>query len=178
MASASFILLRAVAAVALSVAPVMAQPSALALTRLKPADAEMRRLILEGHARSAVFRGLVDEIQRSNAVVVIQFGLCAKGRIRSCVSNVDGDVQRRHIRIKLNTTATDDRLIATIAHELQHAVEIVRDPDTVDAATTLLLYRRIGTRDCRTRLTDKCETDAALQMEAFVNAELAAGTGK
>ena len=178
MASASFILLGAVAAVALSVAPVLAQPSSLALTRLKPADAEMRRLILEGRARSAVFRGLVDEIQRSNAVVVVQFGLCANGRIRSCVSNVDGDVQRRHIRIKLNTKATDDRLIATIAHELQHAVEIVRDPDTIDAATTLLLYRRIGTRDCRTGLTDKCETDAALQIEALVNAELAAGTGR
>ena len=154
----------------------MAQPSSLALTRLKPADAEMRRLILEGHARSAVFRGLVDEIQRSNAVVVVQFGLCANGRIRSCVSNVDGDVQRRHIRIKLNTTATDDRLIATIAHELQHAVEIVRDPDTVDVATTLLLYRRIGTRDCRTGLTDKCETEAALRIETLVNEELTVGT--
>jgi hypothetical protein len=178
VASVSFILLGAVAAVALAVAPIMAQPSSLALTRLKPADAEMRRLILEGHARSAVFRGLVDEIQRSNAVVVVQFGFCANGRIRSRISNVDGDLQRRHIRIKLNTKATDDRLIATIAHELQHAVEIVREPDTVDVATTLLLYRRIGTQDCQSGLTDKCETETAIEIEALVNRELSLRSGR
>jgi hypothetical protein len=177
VAKASFIL-GSVEALVLSVTPAIAQTSSPALTRVKPAGPEMRRLILEGHARSAAFRALVDEIQRSNAIVVVQIGLCANGRIRSCVSNVDADVNGRYIRIKLNTKATDDRLIATIAHELQHAVEIVRDPETVDATTTLSLYRRIGTNDCRARLTDKCESEAALQIEAFVNAELAAGTGK
>jgi hypothetical protein len=168
------ILLASVAVIGLWCPSAIAQSSPPELTRLKPADAEMRRLILEGHAQSEAFRALVDEIQRSNVIVVVQFGFCANGRVRSCVSNVDEDANQRHIRIKVSTKTTDDRLIATIAHELQHAVEILRDPETVDGPSTLQLYRRIGTWDCRTGLTDKCETEAALHIEARVNDELTA----
>jgi hypothetical protein len=178
VANASYRLLGSVAALVLSVSPAIAQTASLALTRLKPADAEMRRLVLEGHAQSEAFRALVDEIQRSNVIVVVQFGFCANGRVRSCVSNVDEDANQRHIRIKVSTKTTDDRLIATIAHELQHAVEILRDPETVDGPSTLQLYRRIGTRDCRTGLTDKCETEAAVHIEARVNDELTASRAR
>ena len=174
MAKTLCILLASVAVIGLWCPWAIAQSSPPELTRLKPADAEMRRLIIDGHERSAAFRDLVSEVQRSNAIVVVQFGLCANGRIRSCVSNVDGDANRRHVRIKVNTNTTDDRLVATIAHELQHAVEILRDPETVDVRSTLQLYRRIGTLDCRDGLTDKCETEAALHIEARVNDELTA----
>lgn len=63
-------------------------------------------------------------------------------------------------------------LLATIAHELHHAVEIIRDPTVVDRASTLALYRQIGTGDCREGLTDACETDEALKVEARVLDEL------
>jgi len=178
VARTPFALLGAVVVAGWLCSPLTAQGSEPELTRLKPADPEMRRLIFDGHARSATFRDLVDEVQRSNAIVVVQFGLCANGRIRSCVSNVDGDATRRHIRIKVNTKTTDDRLIATIAHELQHAVEILSDPGTVDAHSTLLLYRRIGTMECRNGLTDRCETEAALQIESLVNRELSQHTSR
>ena len=39
---------------------------------------------------SATFRTIVDELQRSHAIVVVQFGLCANGRFRSCVVGVKG----------------------------------------------------------------------------------------
>jgi hypothetical protein len=142
------------------------------LVRLKPADAEMRRLIGDGFERSATFRALVDAIHRSNAVVIVQYGLCANGRFRSCVTNVDGDRDRRSIRIKVNTRMTDDRLIATIAHELHHAIEILSDPDVASPESVLALYRRIGTGPCRQGLSEACETDAALAAEATVMEEL------
>jgi coenzyme F420-reducing hydrogenase gamma subunit len=144
----------------------------LQLTRVKPADPEMRRLVLDGYMRSSTFSALVDELQRSNAIIVIQFGTCANGRVRSCVSNVDGDERQRHIRIKVNTRTTDDRLIATIAHELQHATEITRERTATNSEQTLALYRRIATGKCRAGLSDACETDAALRVEAVVNHEL------
>ena len=152
-----------------------AQDDHLRLTRLKPADTEMRRLVLDGYSRSAVFGELVDELQRSNAIVVVQFGSCAKGRIRSCVSNVEGDLRQRHIRIKVNTRTTDDRLIATIAHELQHAIEIVREPSVFNAKQTLALYRRLAIGKCREGLSEVCETDAAVEIESRVNDELSRG---
>jgi hypothetical protein len=142
------------------------------LIRVKPADPEMRRLISDGYARSASFSSLVDEIHRSNAIVVVQFGQCANGRFRSCVTNVDGDERQRHVRVKINTQTTDDRLIATIAHELHHVVEILREPDVTSPDTTLALYRRIGSGKCHEGLSEACETDAALALEARVQEEL------
>jgi hypothetical protein len=142
------------------------------LIRVKPADPEMRRLISEGYSRSASFRSLVDEIHRSNAVVVVQFGLCANGRFRSCVTNVDGDARQRHVRVKVNTRTTGDRLIATIAHELQHVVEILREPDVTGPDSALALYRRIGSGKCHEGLSEACETDAALALERQVQQEL------
>ena len=146
-----------------------AQPAGeIQFVRLKPAGPDLRRLLVEGHSRSEVFRALVDEIQRSNAVVVIQFGLCANGRFRSCVTSVDGDSRQRHVRVKIKPRPTDDRLIASVAHELQHVVEIVRQPDVTNAETALSLYRRIGTGRCREGLSEACETEAALSIEARV----------
>ena len=100
-----------------------------AFTRVRGADDTVRALIREGDARSESFRAMVDEIHRSNAVVMVQFGFCAKGQVRSCVVNVHGDARQRHIRILVDTRTTNDRLIATIAHELHHSLEIIRTPD-------------------------------------------------
>jgi len=144
----------------------------LQFVRLKPADPEIRRLIVDGHHRSEAFRALIDEIQRSSVVVIIQFGLCANGRFRSCVTNVDGDGRQRNIRVKINTRTTDDRLIATVAHELRHVVEILGDADATSAERTLALYRRIGEGNCRAGLSEACETRAALDAEQQVLQEL------
>jgi hypothetical protein len=153
--------------------PAAVNVDAPTLVRVKPADAEMRRLVLAGHARSATFRGLLDEIHQSNVMVVIQFGQCAKGRVRSCVSHVEGDSRQRHIRIKVNAQTTDDRLIATIAHELEHALEIARRPEVTNSTQALALYRTIALGRCGQGLDERCETEAALQVEARVNDELA-----
>lgn len=143
-----------------------------ALTRVRGADDTMRTLISEGDSRSESFRAIVDEIQLSNAVVMVQFGLCAKGQVRSCVSHVEGDDRQRHIRILVDTRTTNDRLIATIAHELHHALEIIRLPHVTNSEQALVLFRQIAKGACRKGLDDRCETEAALAMEATVLGEL------
>ena len=142
------------------------------LTRVRGIDQEFRTLIREGDARSASFREIVDEIQRSNTIVMVQYGLCAKGQIRSCVTHVSGDATARNIRIVINTRTTNDRLIATIAHELQHALEIIRTPEATGAEQVMALYRRIGKGECAKGRSDRCETEAALAVEAKVLGEL------
>ncbi len=142
------------------------------LTRVRGADETMRSLIRDGDARSDTFRAIVDELQRSNAVVMVQFGLCAKGLVRSCVSHVEGNESQRHIRILVNTRTTNERLIATIAHELHHALEIVREPQVTSGELVMALYRRIAKGACGKGLDERCETEAALVAEATVLEEL------
>jgi hypothetical protein len=142
------------------------------VTRVRGATTDLHRLVLEGDARAPTFRALVDEIHASNAIVIVQFGMCAGGRFRSCVAGVAGSARQRSVRIIVNTRMVHDHLIATIAHELQHAVEILRDPDARDRRTVLALYRRIGNGKCRQGLSAFCETDAAAAVEKRVLEEL------
>ena len=174
MAFAGSLIAVMLAALSSTVAPVAQADvvDGLQFVRLKPADREMRRLITDGYRRSESFRRRTDDIHRSNAIVVVMYGQCANGRFRSCVTNVDSDGRQRIIRVKINTRFNDDRLIATIAHELRHVVEILADPDAVDAARTLALYRRIGEGQCREGLSEACETKAALETERQVLDEL------
>jgi hypothetical protein len=149
-----------------------ADSTAWPFTRVRGNDPEVRRLIRDATARSKTMLALVEEIQQSNAIVFVGYGQCAKGQICSCVTGVEGDEHHRAIRIVVDSRTTGYGLMATIARELQHAVEIVREPSAVDGATTMALYRRIGTGQCRLGLSERCETELALTAERAVLEEL------
>ena len=140
--------------------------------RVRSTERFMIALIREGYERSAAFRDLVDVLQRSNAIVVVQPASCAGGRIRSCLVSVIGSGRERHIRIKVDPNMSHDWLIATVAHELQHAVEIVEHPDVIDASGVLKLYRGIALGRCREGLSEECEIRRALETERRVLEEL------
>lgn len=67
---------------------------------------------------------------------------------------------------------SNDRLIATVAHELQHAVEVAEHPEVTDASSALELYRRIAFGRCRQGLSEECETTRALATERKALEEL------
>jgi hypothetical protein len=141
-------------------------------TRVRSSERFMIALIGEGYERSPEFRDLVDVLQRSNVIVVVQPASCAGGRIRSCLVSVNGSASERHIRINVDPHTSHDRLIATVAHELQHAVEIAEYPEVVDASAVLKLYRKVAIGRCREGLSEECETTRALVTEKKVLDEL------
>jgi hypothetical protein len=142
-------------------------------SRVRSDDHYVMALIRKGYEGSAAFRELVDTIQRSNVIVFVQPGFCAKGRIRSCLVAVAGSEHDRHIRIRLDPQHTiENGLIAAAAHELQHAVEVVEHPDVVDGETLTILYRRIASGRCGQGLSEECETQRALLTERTVFREL------
>lgn len=141
-------------------------------TRVRSTERFMISLIREGYDRSSTFRSLVDTLQQSNVIVYVQPAVCAGGRIRSCLTSVNGSPAERHIRINVDTRTSHNALIGTIAHELQHAVEIAEHADVFDAPAARRLYRAIGIGRCRDGLSDECETNAAIAMESRVMEEL------
>jgi hypothetical protein len=145
-------------------------------TRVRSTQRPMIALLREGYDRSPTFRELVDTLQQSNIIVFVQPAVCARGRIRSCLTSVNGSGLERHIRISVDTRTSHNSLIATMAHELQHAVEIAEHLEVIDAASALRLYRRIAFGRCREGLSDECETSRALDTEATVMKELYAET--
>jgi hypothetical protein len=144
-----------------------------AYTRVRSMNPYVAALVREGYERSAAFRSLVDTLQQSNATVIVQPGICAGGRIRSCLVAVAGSMRERQIRITVDPRHTiRNGLIAAVGHELQHAVEIAEHPEVIDAATAVALYRQMALGRCGQGLSEECETERALETERAVLREL------
>lgn len=172
--SAAIVVLGALAVLtAASASPV----SAATTTRVRSSDTAILALLSEGADRSATFSTLVDAIEHSNGIVYVEFGYCAFGHLNGCVlpliASPHGD---RYLRILVTpdkNRRSHDQLLALIAHELRHALEVFEHVEVVDAATTNALYRRIGTPE--TGGLSGYETSAARAAGGHALDELLAG---
>ena len=92
---------------------------------------------------------LVDRVEHSNGIVYVEFGYCAFGHLNACVlpliASPRGDRYLRILVTSDKTRRSHDQLLALIAHELRHALEVFDDRDVVDVATMTAMYKRIGT---------------------------------
>jgi hypothetical protein len=123
--------------------------SAADASRVRSSDAAVRSLLREGADRSATFSTLIDAIEHSNGIVYVEFGYCAFGHLNGCVlpliASPHGD---RYLRILVTpdkSRRSHDQLLALIAHELRHALEVFEHVEVVDVPTMNALYKRIGT---------------------------------
>jgi hypothetical protein len=117
--------------------------------RVRSTDGPTLELIKEGTERSAMFRTLVDAIEHSNGIVYVEPGFCAFGHLNGCVLPFIAPTHgQRYMRILVTpdrNRVSHDQLLAIIAHELQHAREVIDHTEVVDVATMERMYRRIGT---------------------------------
>jgi len=115
---------------------------------VRPANKVMTALFEEGTNRSASFRGLLERIADAHGIVYVEFGHCAFGHLNGCLlPYVVPTTGGRYLRIVVtpdDTRVSHDRLIALIAHELQHALEVLAHPEVVDIDSMLAMYARIG----------------------------------
>ena len=121
----------------------------LLLSRVRGVDARARSLIEEALWRSGTFQRMVVEVAASDLIVYVSrtaLDGTLRGALRFVGAGADGG---RYLLVELNDEPGDgldapsDRLagIATLAHELQHALEVagatdVQDPESFEAFYT------------------------------------------
>jgi hypothetical protein len=142
--------------------PAAADPKpAIALTRIRIVHSRVADLFQRGYAQSATFRGIVDAIESSDGLVFVETRRCPKG-FASCLHLGARRESLRFLWIDINPLQPGDAIVRQLAHELQHAVEILRDPRVVDRDSLVSLYRRIGFRSCAADANECWETAYAL----------------
>jgi hypothetical protein len=122
------------------------EPSLARMPHVRAPHRNITVLIEQGYERSATFRRLVDDLERSNVIVHLQRAprpIAGAGSLQFVVT-AGG---QRYLRVYLNMRLPSPPLIGIIAHELMHALEIASAPEVVDEATMVALYRRIGRRN-------------------------------
>ena len=124
-------------------------PSAMAAMpdggqKLRPQDSRIVQAIKEGAARSATFKALVDRIESSDVIVYVATNPMIKSSLSGALTWMTRAGEFRYVRASLAPDLPFDQLIASVAHELHHAVEVIEDPGVVDEKSLVALYRRIG----------------------------------
>lgn len=121
------------------------------------------------HDRSASFGELVATLDMLDAVVYVEEGRCRHRGLRACLVFMPTP-GGRHLLIRIDPRQQMRSVVAQLAHELYHAVEVARRPEVHDPASLRALYEEIGERACGD--PDECwETRAAVAFEALVNRE-------
>ena len=139
--------------------------------RLRPQDARLEQLLKDGAARSSTFKALVDRIEASNVIVYVALNPMMKPSLSGMLTWMTRAGNYRYVRASISTELTPNQMIATLAHELQHAVEVIEDENVVDEKSLVALYRRIG-RQHSASAPARWETDAAQQAGFRVRREL------
>lgn len=141
------------------------------LARVRALTPLARDLLRDGLAHSPTFGALVGELASTDLIVLIHTGRWTpeEGPCHASVRLLTARRGVRFVRVWVDAwwRSRPDQLLL-LAHELQHVVELAREPGVRDPAAMASLFRRIGSEG-----GDGCfETDAARRVEVTVAAEL------
>jgi len=133
----------------------------------------MRQLIADGSAGSAAFRALVSSVDQSDLVVYVRCRLFPEHELRGRMGLLSAAGGHRYAVIEISCYQPYTALILTLAHELQHAVEVASAPWVVDAGTFAQFYAATGELVSSSGDMKKLyETAAAVERAARVRREL------
>jgi hypothetical protein len=135
---------------------------------VRTTDPVIRALMTEAADRSRTFRHLIDTIEKSDGIVYVESGKCGHG-VRACLTmSVTPASGYRILRILIDMRQKPRELMASIGHELRHAIEVLENRAVVDAATAYLFYAQGSFAGGKT-----FETSAAIEAGFAVANEIA-----
>ena len=132
-----------------------------ALPRIRTDDPVLRWLLDTGSSSSLTFRWLVREIERSDLVVYVRIVAMPRAIAgKTAFGTSAGGV--RYVQVLLAEPQKGTEALVILAHELQHVLEVARNPLIVDAASMAAQYVRHGAVRKRGTATFVDTTDAVL----------------
>jgi len=134
-------------------------------------DPKLRGLIARGTAESPTFREIVHHINRLPGFVYVVASRCgARPALSACLDhNVQLRGGYRFLRVNLLPAEPENRQLPLLAHELQHALEVLSDESAISPEGVAKLYERIGERRPG---AGNFETEAARRVQDAVYREL------
>ncbi len=144
----------------------------ITLRRVRSLDASIQATIDEGCRRSPTFAALVNDLERSGYVVYVEQVPALRDGMRGAL--LHGGAGPQYLRVQLKRGLSLDRRVVVLAHELQHAREVVEAGIAAEAVEMDALFRRIGDERSAGRERQQYETAAAVRVADTVVADLRA----
>jgi len=142
--------------------------------QLRSFDCRTVTIVANGMARSTTFRRLIDRVGQLNGIIYIEDRYYVNDRTKRVLSGaLSHQITRAGAHRVLHLIVapeSGDRRLVTMAHELQHAIEVLEASDVNTEAAVDQLFERIGMHTS----AGVVETQAALDAERAVAHELSA----
>jgi len=144
----------------------------VSLGHVRATEARILAIVEDGVSRSATFRRLVETLDASDVIVYIGPKFRREALAGYLAHRLTAAGTLRYLKIALDINGPRDRVVALMAHELQHAVEVAVAPEVRDSERMVRLFERSS-------LDNVCggncyETRAAIEVQETVFAELRA----
>ena len=138
-----------------------------AMPRVRAVDPRVAGLIESGTRRSATFKQLIERIDTTDGIVYIDVGVCRPPAVACLPHSMTQAGPNRVLHIVINTRRAPREIVASIAHELSHALEVLAEHAIRDGAAIFNFYSRQGLKR-----GDGFETQEAVDTEIKVRSEL------
>jgi hypothetical protein len=137
------------------------------ISRVRSTDIKITTLIARAVEQSATFRSLLEEIAATDGIVYVEPGRC--GAVRACLTlKVTVAEPHRILWIRVDPRRNACDVMASIGHELWHAVEVLREP-SIRSDGELYFFLARGREQ---NPTAWMETEAAIKVGQEVRSEL------
>ena len=108
--------------------------------RVRSSHAYLRAMIDEALLRSSTFRTIVAAIEATNGIIYVEHGACIHN-LRACLAlDVTAAADYRILRVTVDARQPDWDVMASIGHELRHALEVLENSALTDMASIYLFY--------------------------------------
>jgi len=111
--------------------------------RLRIVNAQLRSVVQEGLQHSPSFRALAERLETTDVVVYAE-ATRLPARLAGQLAFVSKVGGLRYVVVQIDRELSPIRKLATLGHELQHALEIAERPSIVDAASMKKEFARFG----------------------------------
>jgi hypothetical protein len=112
--------------------------------RLRPTDRRAASLLRNGLERSGRLRALVDTIDSAHVIVYLGMDPRMDAGLAGRLTFVGNAGKYRYLRASIHSGLGGEVMIASLAHELQHVVEVIEHPEVTSEKALEGLYERIG----------------------------------
>jgi hypothetical protein len=137
---------------------------------VRTASAHLQEVIDQAAMQSPTFASLLARVNRTDVVVYFEYVQRLPRQARGHLHFITAAGNHRYLRVRLPARLPRHQLIASIAHELWHAIEIGEHREVRCERTMEDLYRRIGDEHA----THEFETKRAIETGQAVLAEVLA----
>ena len=116
------------------------EPAGTEIGHVRSHHPGLRTMIATASDQSPTFRRMVETIDASDGIVYIEPGACGHG-VRACLVKVTSAGKYRSLFVKVDIVGADRQVMASIGHELRHAIEILGEPGVTNPASMHFFYK-------------------------------------